>query len=109
MDSKVFRPITMMWPVVSCLNHLKSSGKCHGILFPAPITRLSDIAAMALKCFMEFLVPAARRAKGTEYELPKLSRRFDRTYGRVEQLIPGVNRLATFEAYGQDGDVRPKS
>src|SRR5438309_11524086 len=31
-DSKVFRPITTMWPVVICLNHLKSSGKCHGIL-----------------------------------------------------------------------------
>src|SRR5437667_9291158 len=48
MDSNVFRPITMTWPVVIFLNHLKSSGKCHGILFPAPITRLSDIAAMAL-------------------------------------------------------------
>ena len=50
-DSKVFRPITMMWPVVICLNHLKSSGRCHGILFPAPMTRFSDIAAMAWKRF----------------------------------------------------------
>src|SRR6059058_5754169 len=39
-------------PVVVFLNHLKSSGKCQGILFPAPITRFSDIAAMALKCFI---------------------------------------------------------
>jgi hypothetical protein len=30
------------------LNHLKSSGKCQGILLAAPITRFSDIAAMAL-------------------------------------------------------------
>src|SRR5437773_11918684 len=49
MDSKVLRPITMTWPVVICLNHLKSSGRCHGILLPAPITRSSDMAAMALK------------------------------------------------------------
>src|SRR5881392_1964448 len=48
-DSNVFRPITITWPVVIFLNHLKSSGKCHGILFPAPITRLRDMAAMALK------------------------------------------------------------
>ena len=32
MDSKVFRPITITLPVVICLNHLKSSGRCHGIL-----------------------------------------------------------------------------
>src|SRR3569833_169531 len=51
-DSNVLRPITTTLPVVSCLNHLKSSGKCHGILLPAPITRLSDIAAIALKCFI---------------------------------------------------------
>lgn len=51
MDSKVFRPITMTWPVVIFLNHLKSSGKCQGILLPAPITRLSDMAAMALNGF----------------------------------------------------------
>src|SRR4051812_10153439 len=54
MDSKVFRPMTTTLLVVSCLNHLKSSGKCHGILFPAPITRLSDMAAMALKFFTTF-------------------------------------------------------
>src|SRR5712672_2569091 len=48
MDSKVLRPITITWPVVIFLNHLKSSGKCQGILLPAPITRLSDMAAMAL-------------------------------------------------------------
>src|SRR5207244_2211617 len=36
-------------PVVIFLNHLKSSGKCHGIALPMPITRLSDMAAMALK------------------------------------------------------------
>src|SRR6476661_668156 len=54
MDSKVLRPITMTLPVVSCLNHLKSSGRCHGILLPAPMTRLSDMAAIALKCLWEF-------------------------------------------------------
>src|SRR5216683_5306444 len=53
MVSKVLRPITMMWPVVICLNHLKSSGKCHGILLPAPITRLSDMAAMAFQRFIQ--------------------------------------------------------
>src|SRR5882724_3132445 len=50
-DSNVLRPMTMTWPVVIFLNHLKSSGKCHGILLPAPITRLSDIAAIALRGF----------------------------------------------------------
>ena len=45
----------MMLPVVICLNHLKSSGKCHGILLPLPITRFSDMAAMALKCFIKRL------------------------------------------------------
>src|SRR5437868_1064074 len=48
-DSKVLRPMTMTWPVVIFLNHLKSSGKCHGILFCEPMTRLRDIAAIALK------------------------------------------------------------
>src|SRR5213080_3443046 len=51
-DSKVFRPITMTWPVVIFLNHLKSSGRCQGIRLPRPMTRFSDMAAMALKCFM---------------------------------------------------------
>ena len=46
--SKVLRPITTTLPIVVCLNHLKSSGRCQGILFPAPITRFNDIAAMAL-------------------------------------------------------------
>src|SRR5712691_409098 len=50
-DSNVLRPMTMTCPVVICLNHLKSSGRCHGILEPTPITRLSDIAAMALNGF----------------------------------------------------------
>src|SRR6266404_6351143 len=50
MDSKVLRPITMTWPVVIFLNHLKSSGRCHGILLLAPMTRLRDMAAMALRC-----------------------------------------------------------
>src|SRR6185437_14304801 len=61
MDSNVLRPITTTLPVVSCLNHLKSSGKCHGILLPAPITRLSDMAAMALKCFITFQLHRNRR------------------------------------------------
>ncbi len=43
----VFRPMSTMPPVVSCLNHLKSSGRCHGICPPFPITRFSDMAAMA--------------------------------------------------------------
>jgi len=53
MDSKVLRPMTMTCPVVVCLNHRKSSGRCHGIRLPAPITRLSDIAAMAWKRFTQ--------------------------------------------------------
>src|SRR6185369_15026951 len=51
-DSNVFRPITTTWPVVIFLNHLKSSGKCHGIFPAAPITRFSDMAAMALKGYI---------------------------------------------------------
>src|SRR6266508_3123952 len=51
MDSKVLRPITTTLPVVSFLNHLKSSGRCHGILFSAPMTRFSLMAAMALNRF----------------------------------------------------------
>ena len=54
--SKVFRPITTKCPSVSRLNHLKSSGRCHGILFSHPITRLSDIAAMAFTSVRPFLV-----------------------------------------------------
>src|SRR2546426_8152523 len=50
-DSNVLRPITITCPVVIFLNHLKSSGKCHGILLPWPMTRLIDMAAIALKCF----------------------------------------------------------
>ena len=48
-DSNVLRPITNTCPIVVRLNHSKSSGKCHGIVLPEPITRFSDIAAMALK------------------------------------------------------------
>jgi len=47
MDSKVLRPITNTCPSVVALNHLKSSGKCHGMRGPSPMTRLSDMAAMA--------------------------------------------------------------
>src|SRR5487761_2622737 len=50
--SNVLRPMTIIRPGVILLNHLESSGRCQGILFPAPITRFNDIAAMALKCFM---------------------------------------------------------
>ena len=65
MDSKVLRPITTTFPVVIFLNHLKSSGRCHGILFPFPMTRFSLIAAMALKYFMggKSRVRPARHAK----------------------------------------------
>ena len=48
-DSNVLRPIASTWPIVVSLNHLKSSGKCQGMVLPLPIARLSDIAAMALK------------------------------------------------------------
>src|SRR5438128_12559995 len=50
-ESNVLRPMTITCPVVISLNHLKSSGRCQGILEPAPMTRLSDIAAMALNGF----------------------------------------------------------
>src|ERR1043166_7481407 len=53
MDSNVFRPITMTPPVVIFLNHLKSSARCHGIRLPRPMTRFSDMAAMALKCLLD--------------------------------------------------------
>src|SRR6266511_4269716 len=61
MDSKVLRPITTTFPVVNFLNHLKSSGRCHGILFPAPMTRFSLMAAMALKRFTSRLSLYFRR------------------------------------------------
>src|SRR5215470_9715632 len=51
-DSKVFRPITMTCPVVIFLNHLKSSGRCQGMVLRKPMTRLRDIAAIALKGFI---------------------------------------------------------
>ena len=51
MDSNVLRPMMMTCPVVICLNHRKSSGRCQGIRLPAPITRFSDMAAMAWKRF----------------------------------------------------------
>src|SRR5690349_514865 len=60
--SKVFRPMTTTLPLVIFLNHLKSSGRCHGILFSVPITRFSDIAAMALKYFMAGLLPESAGA-----------------------------------------------
>src|SRR5437879_12215524 len=49
--SNVLRPMTITCPVVISLNHLKSSGRCQGIREPAPMTRLRDIAAMALNGF----------------------------------------------------------
>src|SRR5882724_2283820 len=51
MESKVLLPMTMTWPVVFRLNHWKSSGRCHGMRLPAPITRLRDMAATALNGF----------------------------------------------------------
>jgi len=44
--------IARLEPVVIFLNHLKSSGRCHGILLPTPMTRLSGMAAMALNGFV---------------------------------------------------------
>lgn len=50
-DSNVFRPMTKICPVVNCLNHLSSSGRCQGMRLRQPMTRFSDMAAMALKRF----------------------------------------------------------
>lgn len=49
MDSYVLRPMTSACPVVICLNHLKSSGKCQGMAPRRPMTRLRLIAAMAVQ------------------------------------------------------------
>src|ERR1051325_2162995 len=90
MDSNVFRPITITCPVVVSLNHLKSSGMCQGILFPIPITRFSDIAAMALKCF-KLRCPnsrAERRQRDARGTLRKLQLR------RRGLLVPIARRLA---------------
>ena len=48
-DSNVLRPITSTCPIVVCLNHSKSFGRSQGIVAALPITRFSDMAAMALK------------------------------------------------------------
>src|SRR6266571_2024507 len=69
MASNVFRPMTITWPVVIFLNHLKSSGRCQGILFPAPITRFSDIAAMALKGFTELNRTDSRKDQPIEADI----------------------------------------
>src|ERR1039457_6194427 len=71
MDSKVLRPMTMTWPVVIFLNHLKSSGRCHGMRLPAPITRLRDMAAMALNGFTRpMLAHRARPVNAPEAGAP---------------------------------------
>ncbi len=49
MDSKVFRPITIVPPVVRRLKFWRSSGRCHGSCPLLPITRLSAIAAIRMK------------------------------------------------------------
>jgi hypothetical protein len=73
------RPMTITLPVVSCLNHLKSSGKCQGILLPAPMTRLRDMAAMALKRFITNRLARERRFVNGEVNL--LAKRWLFSYG----------------------------
>src|ERR1019366_3316097 len=71
MDWKVLRPMTMTWPVVIFLNHLKSSGRCHGMRLAAPITRLRDMAAMALNGFtLPMLAHRARPVNAPEPGAP---------------------------------------
>ncbi len=45
-DSQVLRPITIEWPIVSCLNRFRSAAKCHGSRPSRPMTPFSDMAAM---------------------------------------------------------------
>ena len=47
MDSNVLRPMSSTCPMVHCLNHRKSAGRCHGMRPPWPMTRLVAMAAIA--------------------------------------------------------------
>src|SRR5438093_6846274 len=101
MDSNVFLPITMTCPVVIFLNHLKSPGKCHGILPPAPITRFSDIAVMALK-WLEFMLKLVLYLLGFRNNLKlelqlNRNRRFD---GRVWVVADQFEILEHEAVYG---------
>src|SRR5664279_3982912 len=91
MDSKVRRPITMTWPVVICLNHLKSSGKCHGMRLPAPITRLSDMAAIALKGFTHLML--AQRARPVNARGAPDSTKLREPLSRFDPLINGQSSV----------------
>ncbi len=44
MESKVRRPMTIGWPIVVRLKNAKSSGRCHGIALPDPMTPLRPTA-----------------------------------------------------------------
>src|SRR5881397_810311 len=90
--SKVFRPITTTLPVVIFLNHLKSSGRCQGMVFPCPMTRFSLMAAMALKCFTSYLFSVSAR----EFSIWPPTR-------RVASQWPEAWRLPRSRSYGDWG------
>ncbi len=46
MDSKVFRPIRMGWPLVKALKRLRSSGRCQRRALPPPMRRFWSWATM---------------------------------------------------------------
>ena len=46
MESQVFRPMMMGFPMVACLKYLRSPGKYHGSLLLRPMTRLRDMATI---------------------------------------------------------------
>src|ERR1019366_6465005 len=91
MDSNVYRPMTMTWPVVVFLNHLKSSGKCHGMRLPAPITRLSDMAAIALKGFTHLML--AQRARPVNARGAPDSTKLREPLSRFDPLINGQSSV----------------
>ena len=45
-DSKVFRPITTGFPIVTCLKYFKSDGRCHGSWLSTPMMPLSARATI---------------------------------------------------------------
>src|SRR5687767_2366107 len=103
MLSNVFLPITMTFPVVIFLNHLKSSGRCHGILFPLPITRFSLIAAIALKCFIGGGVIAHRLWRPVPRNCATDSAHL-RSHCPTE--MPGLDRLCFFGCENDPGYLR---
>jgi hypothetical protein len=59
-ESKVFLPIRIGFPIVLRRKFLRSSGKCHGNWFPAPMTLLLATAAIRDK-FIAFKAPTMGR------------------------------------------------